>query len=179
MNRALRLGQIESRSATGWEPKGKRDRLGPSRQNKWLGIPGMAREISVHEVAQDVLRAEMRHLIQYLRDRGHEHCELVFGWHWGMEYPKGTPWATMHIPLAELETEVQKPEDAGLGEFGGDDVTIRVPPLDCEFLFCHHEGIHLTFSQPGQVAEDFRARWTSAGLTPKETDSGPSGERVG
>jgi hypothetical protein len=130
----------------------------------------MAREISVHEVAQDVLRAELRHVVQYFRDLGHEQCELVFGWHWGMDYPPAAPWRTMHVPLANVETEVRKPEDAGLGEFGRDDVTVRVPPLDCEFLFCHHWGIHLTFSQPGQVAKDFLAHWTSAGLAPVERD---------
>jgi hypothetical protein len=130
----------------------------------------MAREISIHEVDQNVLRAELKHLVQYLLDRGHEQCELEFGWHWGMEYPPEAPWGTLHVPLTAVDAEVQKPEDEGIGEFGRDDVTIRVPPLDCEFLFCHHSGIHLTFAQPSQVVEAFQARWLSAGLAVEERD---------
>jgi hypothetical protein len=126
----------------------------------------MAREISIHEVAQDVLRAELRHVVQYFRDLGHGHCELMFGWHWGMDYPPAAPWETMRVLLAEVETEVRKPEDAGLGEIGRDDVTIRIPSVDGEFTFCHHYGIHLTYSQSGQVMKDFLARWTSSGLAP-------------
>lgn len=134
----------------------------------------MAREISIHEVAQDVLRAELRHVVHYFRGMGYDWCELEFGWHWGMDYPAEEPWATLHVALAEVESEVRKPEAAELGELGHDDVTIRVPPVDCEFLFCHHWGIHLTSSRPSQVTEDFLSRWTLAGLAPEERECPPS-----
>jgi hypothetical protein len=92
-----------------------------------------------------------------------------------MEYPPGDPWKVFRIPLAELEAEVSKPEDAGYGELGGDDVTIRVPPLDCEFLFCHHRGIHVTFGEPSPITEAIRERWSAAGfeVTEREIQSGP------
>ena len=80
----------------------------------------------------------------------------------------------LHFPLTELEAEVRKPEDAGLGEFGRDDVTIQFPPLDEEFCFYHHEGIHLKFSPPSQVADDFLARWTSASLSPWDRECTPA-----
>src|SRR5262249_20390938 len=104
------------------------------------------------------------HLIQYLQELGHDRCELVFGWHWGLEYPPGRPWETLDVALADLEAEVRRPEDAGLGALGGDDVTIRVPGLACEFLFCHHSDIHLKFAHPSDVADAFAARWSRAGL---------------
>lgn len=133
----------------------------------------MNRDISIHAVTQDILRAELLHLISYFRELGHEQCEVVFGWHWGMDYPLKAPWETLHFPLAELEAEVRKPEDAGLGEFGRDDVTIRFPLLDAEFCFCHHGGIRLKFSPPSQVAEDFLKRWTLAGLSPRDREYTP------
>jgi hypothetical protein len=130
----------------------------------------MKRVVSVHEVTQDVLRAELSNLIRYLLDLGHDKCQLVFGWHWGMDYPAGAPWTEMCVVLSDLVTEIQKPENAGLGEFGRDDVTISVPPLEWEFCFCHHMGIHLTFTPPSHVAEDFYARWSTAGLGVVERD---------
>jgi hypothetical protein len=133
----------------------------------------MKREVSVHEVTQDVLRAELSNLIRYLRDLGHEECQVVFGWHWGMDYPAGAPWRAMCVAISDLVAEIQKPEDVGLGGFGCDDVTISIPPLEWEFCFCHHSGIHLTFTPPSQVAEDFSARWSAAGLGVMERDCPP------
>ena len=126
----------------------------------------MKREISVHEVTQDVMRAELLNFIRYLLDLGHKDCQLLFGWAWGMDYPVGTPWTAIPVAISDLVTEIRKPEDAGLGEFGRDDVTISVPPLEWEFCFCHHSGIHLTFTPPSQVADDFSARWSIAWCTP-------------
>jgi hypothetical protein len=134
----------------------------------------MKREVSVHEITRDVLHAELLNLIRYLRDLGHEECQVVFGWHWGMDYPAGAPWKAMCVAFSDLVTEIQKPEDAGLGELGRDDVTICIPPLEWEFCFCHHLGIHLTFTPPSKVAEDFSARWSTAGLGVVERDC-PSG----
>jgi hypothetical protein len=133
----------------------------------------MKREISVHEITQDVLRAELSNLIRYLIDLGQEDCQVAFGWRWGMDYPADAPWSPMSVALSDLETEIQKPEDAGLGEFGGDDVTISIALLEWEICFCHHCGIHLTFTPPSQVAEDFSARWTAAGLGVEARDCPP------
>ena len=142
----------------------------------------MAGEISIHQVTPDILRVELRHAVQYFQDLGHEQCELVFGWHWGMYYPPSAPWKTLEVLLANVEEEIQKPEICGLDEFGRDDLTIRVPSMDAEFLFCHHRGIHLSFSRPGNIVEDYLARWKSAGLTPvardcKSADSGAASWR--
>jgi hypothetical protein len=130
----------------------------------------MTREISIHGLTKDILHAELLHLTQYLRDQGYERCQLAFGWHWGMDYPPEAPWASMPVALSAVEAEVRKPEDAGLGEFGGDDVIIRVPQLDCEVQFCHHSGIHLTFSPSSPVAEMLSARWSAAGWSVAERD---------
>lgn len=130
----------------------------------------MTREISIHDVNRAVLLNELRHVVAYFCDLGYETCELVFGWHWGMDYPPAAPWEAIHVRLAEVEVEVRKPEIAGLGEFGRDDVTVRFTPMGVEFCFCHHGGIHLTYSQPGPFAVDFLARWALAELAPVERD---------
>ena len=132
----------------------------------------MTRELSIHgdlPHIRDLLRLSLAHFAKYLRGLGYERCEVVFGWAWGMEYPPGDPWKAFDIPLAELESEVHKPEDAGYGELGGDDVTFRVPPLACEFLFCHHGGIHVSFGEPSPVTEAIR-RWSAAGFEVTERE---------
>ena len=125
----------------------------------------MRREVSIHEVAQDGLHAELVHLIEYLRDLGHERCQVVFGWHWGMNYPPEAPWKAIDVPLSDLVTEVQKPEDAGYGEFGGDDVIITVPMhRPREFgQACSGHPIRLKFTPPSQVAADFSAALVGGG----------------
>ncbi len=96
---------------------------------------------------------------------GHQHCELVFGW-LGKTIPRRCPgydeWP--------CEAEITKPEEAGLGEFGGDDVFLQVPSIDGEFCFCHHQGIHLTYNEPGAIVSHFLERWTMAGWDPLERD---------
>jgi hypothetical protein len=130
----------------------------------------MRREISIHEVDDAVLLGEFRHLVLYLRGLDHERCEVLFGWHWGIDYYPTSKWVAEVIPLAELESKVRQVENAGLGRLGGDDLQVKVPGLECEFCFCHHSGVHLTFTPPNQIAVDFLERWQSAGLSPIETD---------
>lgn len=128
------------------------------------------REYSVHQLSDNDLRAELLQIMQYFGDLGHQRCKIVFGWPWGMDYPPGAPWKEMQIYLADLETEIEKPVAAGLGKFGDDDVTIQIPPLDCEFLFCHHKGLHLEFAEPSLIADHFYAHWSLAGLAVAERD---------
>ena len=131
----------------------------------------MAREISVHVDDDAVLLVELRHLVSYLRGLGHERCELLFGWHWGLDYYPNAVWVAEDVPLAEVEAKVRRVEDTGLGRLGGDDLYVNVPGLGCEFCFCHHSGLHLTFAQPGPVAEAFLERWRSGGLSPIEREA--------
>lgn len=128
----------------------------------------MSREISIHNVGPDALLAELKHLIDYLQELGMQETELMFGWHWGMDYPPGAPWVNRLMPVDRLESEIRIPEEAGLGKLGGDDITIRIPSLDCEFLFCHHAGIHLTVADAGALTDHFIDRWSSAGFAPTE-----------
>lgn len=51
----------------------------------------MPREISVHNNDVSVLNRELRFFIQYFMQLGHTECELIFGWHWGLNYPAGKP----------------------------------------------------------------------------------------
>ncbi len=128
------------------------------------------REISIHELDDIGLRAELSHVVGYLRSLGHEQCELRFGWHWAIDYYPTPNWGKEQISLADVEAKVRQVENAGLGWLGGDDVTLNVPGVHCEFYFCHHWGIHLKFSEPDPAAADFLKRWCTAGLSPKERE---------
>jgi len=133
----------------------------------------MARDISIHDDDVNVLRRELRFVLQYLERLGHTDSQVVFGWPWGLVYPPDNPWGKITIPLAKVEAEVEKLESALLGRLGGDDVFIRIPPADWEFEFCHHSGIHLRFETPGRIPSDFLKRWTEHGLMPIERDIEP------
>lgn len=131
----------------------------------------MPREICIHNNDVSVLVRELRFVIQYFLQLGHTECEVVFGWRWGMGYPAGEPWAANVVRLDDLETEIQKPELAGHGQFGHDDIEIRIPSVNNTFVFCHHSGIHLNFETTDSVSSDFRARWLSLGFKPIERDN--------
>ncbi len=131
----------------------------------------MARELSIHNCDAAILISELQFVIEYFLNLGHSHCELMFGWHWGIYYPPGNPWGTIQVPLADVETEVQKAVLASSGWVGGDDLQISFPSLDVGFIFCHHSGIHLTYTAEGQVSRDFLQRWSEAGLAPVECET--------
>jgi hypothetical protein len=135
-----------------------------------VGAGDVAHEIRIHPDDDDVLRSELRFMIEYFLELGQTQCELVFGWHWGLNYPPGDPWGTNLCPLSDVEAEVQKPELAGLGKLGHDDVQILFPEIHLDFQFCHHCGIHLTFATEDQVSRDFCKRWSDAGLDPIERE---------
>lgn len=105
-------------------------------------------------------------MIEYFLKLGQTQCELVFGWHWGLNYPPGNPWGTNLYPLSDVEIQIQKPELAGLGKLGDDDVQILFPALHLDFEFCHHCGIHLIYEKEDQVSRDFYQRWLDAELGP-------------
>ncbi|MDB5345302.1 MAG: hypothetical protein JWP89_3679 [Schlesneria sp.] len=130
----------------------------------------MAHEIRVHPDDTDVLRSELRFMIQYFLKLGQTECDLVFGWHWGVNYPPGRPWGINLTSLSDVEAAIGQPELAGLGKLGHDDVQILYPLLHLDFQFCHHCGIHLTFVTEDQVSRDFFKQWSDAELGPIERE---------
>src|SRR5262249_36022594 len=109
----------------------------------------MKQEFAIHSVSDDVLAAELAHFVDYFLEQGHTGCAVLFGWHWGMDYYPTSHWDWLDIALDELQSEVQKVQDTDIGRIGGDDLHIRIPAVACEFCFCHHSGIHISFEEPG------------------------------
>lgn len=130
----------------------------------------MNREISVHNVGEEGLRTELRFLVTYFRNLGLTECRVLFGWHWGMDYYSTSPWQEETILLAKLEDIIGTVEAKEIGRLGGDDLHLFFPAQNCEFCFCHHGGIHLSFTTREAAVEDFLQRWTLAGLLPAERD---------
>lgn len=128
------------------------------------------RQVTVHDVDDQILRSELTHLILYLQGLGHEQCEVLFGWHWGINYYPTARWVAECFPLSELESKVHDVETAGLGRLGGDDLIIKLLGLDCEFCFCHHSGIHLKCAASDSVATYFLERWQADGLPAIDTN---------
>lgn len=142
----------------------------------------MERDIQVHNEDIDRLRAELRHIVEFFRGLGCERCDVFFGWAWSTERDKADlAMKTVNTPLLDLDAEVRRAEDDGLGNFGGDDVWVSFEGRAPKFQFCHHEGIHLFYSEPDEVTGHFRDRWRAEGLDPWEfekADAGSDWQRV-
>lgn len=132
----------------------------------------MERDLQVHSEDIDRLRAELGHVVEFFGGLGCERCDVGFGWAWSTEPDESgkselAMW-DVNIPLHDLDAEVRRAEDAGLGNFGGDDVWVSFEGRALKFQFCHHEGIHLFYSEPDEVTGHFRDRWRAEGLDPWE-----------
>jgi hypothetical protein len=136
----------------------------------------MERDLHVHNEDIDRLRSELCHVVEFFRGMGHERCDVFFGWAWRDEQDEtDLAMKSMNIPLLDLNAEVREAEAAGLGNFGGDDVWVSFEGLALKIQFCHHEGIHLSYSEPDEMTRHFLDRWQAGGLDPKEFEKPDGG----
>jgi len=129
----------------------------------------MERDLQVHTEDVDCLRAELAYVVEFFRDLGFGRCDVLFGWAWSTERDKSElSWKRVNIPLLELDAEIRRAEDAGLGKLGNDDVWVSFEGRNLKVQFCHHSGIHLAYPDPDKITESFFTRWQSEGLAPIE-----------
>jgi hypothetical protein len=128
----------------------------------------MEYDLQIHTEDTARLWAELDHVVEFFRGLGHERCDVYFGWAWTIDRDKpDLSWKEATIPLTELHTEIKKAEDAELGRFAGDDAWLNFEGENLEFQFCHHDGVHLFYSEPGGITNYFQARWRDEGLEPE------------
>jgi hypothetical protein len=129
----------------------------------------MERDLQIHTESVDRLRAELAYVAGYFIGLGYTDCNVLFGFAWrcARDDPE-LSWKSVRLLLIELDAEIRKAEDAGLGSFAHDDVWVSFEDLELKVQFCHHSGIHLSFSEPNDIAEHFFSRWQAAGLAPIE-----------
>ena len=129
----------------------------------------MERDLQVHTEDIDRLRAELDHVVEFFGGLGYERCDVFFGWAWSSERDKSDlAMKSVNIPLLDLNGEVRRAEDAGLGKFGRDDVWISFEGSALMVQFCHHEGVHLFYSDPDEITRHFLDRWRAEGLDAAE-----------
>jgi hypothetical protein len=128
----------------------------------------MERDIQIHTEDVDRLRAELEYVCGYFREIGHKECDLLFGFAWRSEADESISWKNVRIPVVEVNAEIRNAENAGLGNFARDDLWVAIDDRALKVQFCHHSGIHLSFSQPDEITEHFFARWEAEGLNPIE-----------
>jgi hypothetical protein len=134
----------------------------------------MERDLQIHPRCLATLRAELSSLIAHFSALGFEACELLFGWAWRESERDPEPsWKIIRTPLAEVEREIRKEEEAGLGEFGRDDVWLLVGGKRLRIRFCPNSGIHVFSTGPEPLADPFFRRWDAAGLGPTEWEKAP------
>jgi hypothetical protein len=136
----------------------------------------MERDLQVHTGDIDRLRAELGHVVEFFRRLGYERCDLFFGWAWSTDRDNSDlAMESMSIPLIEVNAQVRRAEDAGLGNFGRDDVWISFEGQASKVQFCHHEGIHLHYTEPDEITRHFLDRWRAEGLDPKAFEKADGG----
>lgn len=136
----------------------------------------MERDLQVHTEDIDRLRAELGHVVEFFRGLGYERCDVFFGWAWSSERDKSDlAMKSVNIPLLDLNAEVRRAEDVGLGDFGRDDVWVSFEGRALKIQFCHHEGIHLLYAEPDEITRHFLDRWRAEGLDPKEFEKADGG----
>jgi hypothetical protein len=129
----------------------------------------MERDLQIHAESVDRLRAELTYVAGYLIGLGCTDCDVLFGFAWrSASDDLELSWKSVHLPLVELDAEIRKAEDAGLGFFARDDVWVSFEDRELKIQFCHHSGIHLSFSEPDDITEHLFSRWQAAGLDPIE-----------
>jgi hypothetical protein len=129
------------------------------------------RDLQVHSEDVDRLRAELAFVVEFFRAMGYGRCDVFFGWAWTTD--QGDSDLLMkgaNIPLVDLDAEVRRAENAGLGNFGQDDVWVSFEGLPVKVQFCHHSGIHLSYTEPDDITERFFTRWQAGGLNPVENE---------
>lgn len=136
----------------------------------------MQRDLQIHTEDIDRLRTELRHMVEYFRRLGCKRCEVFFGWAWRTDRD-GTDllMKSMDIPPLDLIGEIQRAEDAGLGGFGRDDVTISFEGCTVNVQFCHHRGVHLQYTEPDDITRHLLERWRTEGLDPTEFERSDDG----
>ncbi len=128
----------------------------------------MERDLQIHSEDDDRLRAELAHVVEFFHELGHERCAMFFGWAWTGPDKTRLAMKTRDIPLLDLDAEIRRAEDAGLGHFAQDDVWVEFKGFTLKFQFCHHGGIHLFYSEPNELTRHFHDRWQAEGLEPME-----------
>lgn len=129
----------------------------------------MDRDLQIHTEDTCRLRSELTYIVEFFRTMGYERCDLLFGWAWRTESDQADlSFKRLNIPLLELDAEVRRAEDAGLGNFAEDDVWVSFEGQALKVQFCHHSGIHLSYPDPNDITEQFFSRWHAEGLHPVE-----------
>jgi hypothetical protein len=136
----------------------------------------MQRDLQVHPENVERLNAELGHIVEFFRGLGDERCDVFFGWAWRSERDKSDlAMKSVNIPLLDLKAEVGRAEDAGLGNFGRDDVWVSFEGRALKIQFCHHEGIHLLYAEPDEITQHFLEHWRAEGLDPGEFEKADGG----
>ena len=101
-------------------------------------------------------KTEFDRIIKTLEQNHVDEVELLFGWAWGNDYKDWTPFQTK---VTDIELELEKPQKQNFGQFGNDDIFIRLPELEIEFLFCHESDIHLSFNNANEIVSSVINSW--------------------
>lgn len=137
------------------------------------------REILTHPLSLDRFWEEFRYFSTYFREKGIDKCHVLFGFAWGNDYYPEKNWVSEEMPFDELENKILDMERQGFGNFGHNDVFVKVAGV--EFRFCNDTDIHISYESHLPLIEDFYCRWESLGYYPAEwlkNDKSGSGQLI-
>lgn len=133
-------------------------------------------EIVTYPLENQDFRSELAFFVTHFQSIGHETCDVMFGWAWGIDYYPNDDWVYETVFLSDLVSKIEGLEQNGLGELGYNDLFINI--IDTCFHFCNDSDIHLKYSQSNQAVEFFYDRWQQLGYKPRRYAKDKTGKLV-
>ena len=107
---------------------------------------------------KESFKHELSSVVSILNDNSIYSVNILFGFAWGNEYRN---WIPFEIKTTDIESEIAKAEQLGVGKFGSDDfyVLLGEDETEIEILFCHEQDIHLSFKRLSLIVRNIIERW--------------------
>ena len=110
---------------------------------------------------------DLKDNIALFKQFGIDNVMILFGFAWG-NYIYEKDWIELPTLTDGIQNLILKAEKDDHGELGFDDLYIKLPNCNTELQYCHETDIHLTFSEPNELAQAIKTRWISNGWLDKK-----------
>jgi hypothetical protein len=126
-------------------------------------------------LSRDQYLQAIEQVVEYLRSHGIRDLLVAYGW--GCDCPEEQLWQDLAMPLERLQSFIAESEASSYYRVGKNDLHVKDPSGQWEFLFCHESDIHFTTEDEGLFAH-IRAVWIANGYKDVYEKRGADWQRV-
>jgi ribosomal protein S18 acetylase RimI-like enzyme len=124
-----------------------------------------ASHVRTRQLPDDVLRAELRRVLEAFSKTGFAEVAIRFGFAWHRKVGEGK-WGYVRLPITQVLDRVLAEEEAGHGCIGDDELFVRHPVYNCELVWSHEAGIELRFYEANPFLIEIYDAWSALGFEP-------------